>query len=168
VVEGAPFAVVVQAQRSDGSVDPGFAGTVTLAVAAAAGVATFDELRLAPAGDYTLRASADGLADALSGRITAGAPAPVVVAVGTFAGQNGYTTSGSFVIERGLDGGETFRTSSDFRTSSGLGSVSIWLTDAQGARSLRSTSHKLLLGTPVQDGARINFGNALLRRGESG
>ena len=156
VTTGAPFALTVQAQRADNSVDPNFTGTITLAMAsgsgslggttskaAVAGVARFDDLTLSTASTYTLRATSGTLTAAVTGLIAASA----VLKIGTFTGQNNYTSTGALQIIRQPDGTEIFRTGSDFRVSGGAGSISFWLTNATGANNLNSTSHKIQLGS---------------------
>lgn len=200
VTNGAPFPIQVQAQRADGSLDPGFTETVRVSLAsgpgtlsgtttraAVAGMATFEDLVVSAPGTYTLGAASGTLAAATSNAITAAASPPAVIRVGTFTGQNNYTTAGSLEILRDASGKETFRTGADFRVSGGLGSISVWLTDATGASSLNASSLKLRLGTITSrfageysyaipggssgythavtfcEGARVNFGNAPLR-----
>jgi len=156
VATGTAFALMVQAQRNDNSVDPNFTGTITLALAsgsgnlggttsrtAVAGVAAFNDLTLSATSTFTLRATAGALTTAVSSSIAANA----LLKKGTFTGQNNYTATGSLQVWRQADGTERFTTGSDFRVSGGAGSISIWLTDAAGANNLNSTSNKVQLGS---------------------
>jgi len=156
VPAGTPFALMVQAQRSDNSVDPNFTGTITLVLAsgsgnlggttskaAIAGVATFNDLTLSTASTFTLRAASGTLTAAVSGSIAANA----LLKKGAFTGQNSYTATGSLQIWRQANGAESFQTGTDFRVSGGAGSISFWLTDAAGANNLNSTSNKVQLGS---------------------
>jgi hypothetical protein len=195
---GSPFDVAVQAVRADNSVDDTFAGLIQLSVtdgpgsldgtnsrAASGGVAIFNSLALSNAGSYTLRAATSGLTPAVSGSIEVTAAAPAALKVGTFSGQNGYTTAGTLQIQRANDGTENLKLNSDFRVSSGAGSISIWL--ARSAGDL-NTGSSIRLGTltsrfsgeftfPIPqsgsagfthvitycDAFRVNFGAAELR-----
>jgi hypothetical protein len=148
---GTPFEATVQALRADNSIDPNFTGTVDLRVAsgpgsfqsavtvsqaAAAGSATFRDLKLTAPGGYTLTATATGLQSAVSAAfdVAPAAPAtPAIVRVGTFAGQNGYIAQGTLQIERAADGSETLRLNPNFRVSSGAGAVTVWLARSSGA-----------------------------------
>ena len=199
VVAGAPFSVTVQARRADGSVDTGFTGDITVAVAsgpgtlsgestrpAVAGVAVFTDLRVSAEGSYVLAATSGSLTAGSSSTITS-SPEPPQVRSGTFNGQNGYQCVGSVEVVIPSGGPEVLRTGSDFKVSSGGGSISIWLTNAAGAANLRTAMVKVKLGTitsgfqgvymyPVPeggssaythvvaycDGAQVNFGNAAL------
>ncbi len=156
VATGTAFALMVQAQRNDNSVDPNFTGMITLALAsgsgnlggttgkaALAGVATFNDLTLSAASTFTLRATAGSLTTAVSSAIAANA----LLKKGTFTGQNNYTSTGSLQIWRQANGTESFQTGTDFRVNGGAGSISIWLTDATGANNLNSTSNKVQLGS---------------------
>ncbi len=156
IATGASFSVTVQAQRADNSVDTSFTGAITLALAsgsgsldgttskaAAAGVATFNDLALSTASFYTLRATSGALTAAVSASIAANA----LLKIGAFTGQNNYTSTGSLQIWRQADGAEVFTTGANFRVSGGAGSISIWLTDAAGANNLNGTSNKVQLGS---------------------
>lgn len=200
IVSGVPFSVEVQAQRVGGSIDTDFTGTITVALAsgsgalggttsraAVAGVATSDDLVVSTSGSYTLNAASGTLASAVSSSISANDNPPAVIRTAIFNGQNGYVTAGSLQILRDASGTETFRTGSDFRVSSGGGSISIWLTDTTGASNLNASSQTTRLGAITAgfsgeysfqvpatgsssythvvaycDGARVNFGNATL------
>jgi hypothetical protein len=140
VVSGAPFTAVIQALRPDSSVDTRFTGSVELIVAsgpsglpantsqpAVEGVASFPGLRFTAPGRYTLMALGAGLESAVSEPFEVTAPATSVIRVGAFVGQNGYTAQGTLQIERGPDGAETLRLNSNFRVSSGAGTITVWL-----------------------------------------
>lgn len=142
---GSPFDVNVRAVRADNSVDDTFTGTIQLSVAsgpgsllgatsriASAGVASFDGLSLSTTGTYTLGATAPGLTAATSASIEVTTAAPTALKVGTFSGQNGYTTAGTLQVQRANDGSEILKLNSDFRVSSGAGSISIWLARSGG------------------------------------
>jgi len=154
---GSPFSVSVQAVRADNSVDDTFAGTIQVSVAsgpgsllgttsriASAGVASFEGLSLNTTGTYTLGATAPGLTAAMSGSIEVTTAAPAALKVGAFSGQNGYTTAGTLQIQRANDGSEILKLNSDFRVSSGAGSISIWLARSGGELN---TGTSIKLGT---------------------
>jgi hypothetical protein len=62
---------------------------------------------------------------------------PEVLRVGTFQGLNDYVTVGTAQIVRDPETGvQSLRTLMDFRVSGGAGSVSVWLTDANGRLNL--------------------------------
>ncbi|MEW5979645.1 MAG: DM13 domain-containing protein [Acidobacteriota bacterium] len=157
VVAGSSFQVVVRAVRADNSLDETFTGTIQLSVAsgpgslqgtliktASAGTATFEGLSLSVAGSYVLNAAVNGLEAAVSGPVEVTAAGPTAIKVGTFSGQNGYTSAGTLQILREQSGVEVLKLNSDFRVSSGAGSVSIWL--ARSDRSLNSRD-SVKLGT---------------------
>ncbi len=146
---GSPFALVVQALQADGSVDPNFAGAIAIAIAsgsgslggtlnkaAVAGAATFDNLTLSAAGSYTLRASSGSLSGAVTGAITVAAADPTVLQVGTFKGENGYTTRGTLQVLQNADDSQTLKLNSDFSTSSGGGTIGIYLANSTGSINL--------------------------------
>ena len=195
---GSPFDVAVQAVRADNSVDDTFAGLIQLSVAdgpggldgtssraASNGIAVFNSLALSTAGTYTLRAATSRLTPAESSSIEVTTAVPAAIKVGTFSGQNGYTTAGTLQIQRANDGTENLKLNSDFRVSSGAGSISIWLARSGGDLN---TGSSIRLGTltsrfsgeftfPVPqsgsagfthvitycDAFRVNFGAAELR-----
>lgn len=200
---GTPFVATIQALRADNSVDTRFVGSVDLRVAsgpggfqaaatasqtAVAGIASFRDLRFAVAGRYTLTALGASVESAVSAPIEvapAPVPAPMVIRLGTFAGQNGYTTEGTLQIERAANGSETLRLNPNFRVSSGSGTITIWLARSSGAlnaaNSVRvGTMTRVFAGEfafPIPspgssgfthvivycDPFRINFGAAQLR-----
>ncbi len=198
VEPGVAFALSVRAVRDDLTLDTGFTGAVTISVMsgpgaltgtltrnASAGVAQFSDLSVDAAGNYALTAVSGALSTASAAPLVAATDPPVVLWTGTFTGQNGYVTSGSFDIERVAGGAEVLRTRADFRVSGGAGSISVWLTDAAGAANLNASSVKIKLGTITSgfqgvyewptggttgythvvtfcDGARVNFGFAAL------
>ena len=142
---GSPFSVAVQAVRVDNSVDDAFTGTILLSAAggpgglegttsrtAIGGGASFDGLSLNAPGTYTLVATASGFTAAISGFVEVTPTAPTATKVGTFSGQNGYTTAGTLQLQRANDGSEILKLNSDFRVSSGAGSISIWLARSGG------------------------------------
>ncbi len=197
---GSPFSVTVQAVRADNSVDDTFTGTIQVSVTsgpgtlvgttsrvASRGVAFFDGLSLNTTGTHMLVAASPGLTTAASSSIevTTIAPAPTALKVGIFSGQNGYTTAGTLEIQRANDGSEILKLNSDFRVSSGAGSISIWLARSGGDLN---TGSSIKLGTltsrfsgeftfPIPqsgsagfthvitycDAFRVNFGAAELR-----
>jgi hypothetical protein len=153
---GSPFDVAVQAVRADNSVDDTFAGTIQLSAdgpgdldgtnsrAASNGIAVFNSLALSTAGTYTLRAATSGLTPAESSSIEVTTAVPTAIKVGTFSGQNGYITVGTLQIQRANDGTENLKLNSDFRVSSGAGSISIWLARSGGDLN---TGSSIRLGT---------------------
>jgi len=156
---GSMLSLIVRALRADNSIDSNHAAAITLTLsngpgtlggtttkAAFAGVATFDDLTISSPGTVVLRASSGSLTPATTGQISVNAGPPVVLKVGTFTGQNGYTTSGSVQVIRESNGTELVRTGSNFSVSGGAGTIGVWLTDAAGAVNLNNTPQKIRLG----------------------
>jgi hypothetical protein len=154
---GSPFSLSVQALRADNSIDDTFVGTVQLSVSSGAGrlegtasamasggTAFFSGLLLNAAGTYRIVGRASGLADGESSPIEVRAADAAAIKAGTFRGQNGYTTTGTLQIQRAADGSESLKLNSDFRVSSGAGSVSIWLARSGGDLN---TGSSIKLGT---------------------
>lgn len=81
---------------------------------------------------------------------------PEVLRVGTFQGLHDYITVGTAQVVRDPDtGAQSLRTLMDFRVSSGAGSVSVWLTDANGRLNLGGSAirHRVATLTSDFDGA---------------
>ncbi len=147
VTAGTPFNVTVRALLADNTLDERFAGTVELRASgpggmpalatrqAVEGVASFTGLSLASPGLYTLTALGAGLESAVSEPFEVAPvppPAPIVIRVGTFAGQNGYQAQGTLQIERAAGGAETLKLNSNFRVSAGAGAITVWLARSGG------------------------------------
>ena len=198
IASGAPFTAMIRALRPDSSIDPRFTRSVELRVAsgpgalpdtaprnAVDGVASFPGLSLTTPGRYTLTALAAGLESAVSEPIDVSAPAPSVIRIGTFRGQNGYNAEGTVQIERASDGRETLRLNPNFRVSTGPGAITVWLARSSGPLNPGTSLRVGILTTvfageftfpiPAQGSAgfthvivycdpfRINFGAAELR-----
>jgi len=198
LVAGTPFTLTVRALREDNSVDNNFSGSIsiakssgpgtlsgTLSRSASAGVATFANLIVDIPGDYAFNASSANLTQTVTSPITA-QPAATVTKMGTFSGQNGYSTTGTVEVIRKVDGSEDLKTGSDFTVNGGAGSIGVWLTNSTGAANLNNTSQKVQVGLITSgfsgvyeysipgglgtfthvvtfcEGAQVNFGNAEL------
>ncbi|MBM2841136.1 MAG: vgb 2 [Bacteroidetes bacterium] len=199
IIVDSAFSATVHALRADNSLDSAYTGTVAILLdsgpgilngatthPATNGIAFFPGLALTAPGAVTLRANSGTLTTAISQSIAVNSASPTVLRVGTFNGQNGYSTSGSLQILRQTNGTEVFMTGTNFSVSGGAGSIGVWLTNSTGATNLNSTTVKIRLATITSgfsgvytftipgglgnythavtfcESANINFGNAQL------
>jgi hypothetical protein len=160
IIVDSAFSATVHALRADNSLDSAYMGTVAILLDSgpgilngatthpvANGVAFFSGLTLTSPGAVTLRANSGTLTTAISQSIAVNSASPTVLRVGTFNGQNGYSTSGSLQVLRQTSGTEVLMTGTNFSVSGGAGSIGVWLTNSTGATNLNSTTVKIRLAT---------------------